>query len=124
MAAESSARVMVVLSPQVPLERLILARLQPLTPRARHAWLRSLLIEGLLLESRLLHARRGDTLDRTRPGAELPPPPLRSAPYTLSAPRFTGKAQGGSASREETREASCDVAHDKKPFAHLRRVIG
>lgn len=112
---ERPVRVTFVLDAQIPLERLILERLGGLNRRAQQSWLRGLVVEGFLLESRAVHIMRESPLDVSR--AKSP----RSAPYRLS-PRFMGNAK--SEPNLAPAAAMSTRSPDDKPFAALRRVIG
>ena len=122
-SAPPPSRFSVALDLKVPLERLILSRLQALDTRARQSWLRSLLTQGFLLECRILKIDRESRLDVEPGRAEARPVPP-SAPYTLTASsRFTGSTDPVKSARANV-EAIATTGTDGKPFAHLRRVIG
>ena len=120
-AFETGSRFTVTLDPNVPLERLLLQRLQSLTRSSRHAWLRSLMVEGFLRECRVLECVRTSRPNLIPACTERPP----SAPYTLAAsPRFTGTSTSVGQPIEPLIELPAMAQADGKPFAHLRRVIG
>ena len=122
-SAPPPARFAVTLDVKIPLERLILSRLQALDTRARQAWLRSLLTQGFLLECRILKIDRESRPDvESAPAEARPVPP--SAPYTLpAASRFTGSTDPAKPARANVEERET-TGTDGKPFAYLRRVIG
>ena len=124
-SAEPPSRVTVTLDASVPLERLVLTRLHALTTRSRQSWLRSLLIQGFILECRMLQVVREPrpALDPVVTEARRPVPP--SAPYRLAAsPRFTGNPKPFAAEHKPRPEVIANSQNDVNPFAHLRRVIG
>ena len=122
-SAPPPSRFSVALDLKVPLERLILSRLQALDTRARQSWLRSLLTQGFLLECRILKIDRESRLDVEPGRAEARPVPP-SAPYTLTASsRFTGSTDPVKPARANVEEIAT-TGTDGKPFAYLRRVIG
>ena len=53
-------RVSVPLDPEVLIEALVLARLEALPKRRRASWVRGLLVQGFLIESRVLRSLRTD----------------------------------------------------------------
>lgn len=118
-----ASQITVTFDGHIPLERLVLNRVQTLTGRSRQSWLRSLLIQGFLLECRILKIDRESRLEVAPARAEARPVPP-SAPYTLTASsRFTGNTDPEILARANVEEIAT-TATDGKLFAHLRRVIG
>ena len=123
--AESSSRFTIVLSPSILLERLILDRLQTLTGATRQHWLRSLLVEGFLVECRTLRTVRDQWLPLLSPHGESRRLTPKSAPYAwASTLRFTGNSDPVTPRVVPTVDVTATTLHFDKPFAHLRRVIG
>ena len=119
-----ASQITVTLDGHIPLERLVLNRVQTLTGRSRQSWLRSLLIQGFLLECRILKIDRESRLEVAPARAEARPVPP-SAPYTLTvSSRFTGNTDPVKPAHKPNVEEIATTRTDGKPFAHLRRVIG
>jgi hypothetical protein len=111
----------------VLIEGLILARLEVLPKRRQTDWVRGLLVNGFLAESRLLRAlqagasaKEGEA-HRMRPVAapgftydETQRRPAHAEPAARPAP-VEGRHQ-------HSKPAKPDGLH--KPFAHLRKVVG
>ncbi len=122
---DQSLRVTVHLNAAVPLEGLIMTRLRTLPGPARQRWLQSLLVEGFLIECRLLSHMLG-TGQRSMPhraevGRCIPLP----ATYAFRSPaRFTGNNGNAGPSVVPAAEAGELPPVNGKPFAHLRGVIG
>jgi hypothetical protein len=120
-------RICLRLDPAMLVEALILKRLAAL-PKPRHPeWLRTLLTQGFLTESRVLQALRRGT--NTHSGNERPARPLESRGLSFGAwlERST-HANNPSAERiaplETPSTAPLPPNLGDKPFAHLRNVIG
>jgi hypothetical protein len=121
-------RVSVRLDPGMVLEGLILARLAAM-PRARQQeWLRMLLGQGYLWESRMLREARSGA-----PG-EVAAAPVAARPNGVPRPPLAGWL-GRPAAREEGSAARASATPPKvaeagqaepagKPFAQLRKIIG
>jgi hypothetical protein len=120
-------RVSVPLDPEVLIEGLILARLEVLPKRRQTDWVRGLLVNGFLAESRLLRAlqvgasAKGSEEQRPRSLAvagfafgEWRGRPAHAEPAASSSP-VDGRHQ-------QSKPAKPDGPH--KPFAHLRKVVG
>jgi hypothetical protein len=120
-------RVSVPLDPEVLIEALILARLEALPKRRQLDWVRGLLVNGFLTESRLVRALQAGASAK---GDE------EQRPRSLAAAGFTfGQWRGRPAQAEPaTRPSPVDGRHQHskpakpdgphKPFAHLRKVVG
>lgn len=122
---DSVSRFVVTLDAQLPLERMLLARLQTLSGRSKQQWLRSLLIAGFLAEYRVCQTPResAPTVAPSDVSASAPVP--RSAPYTWpSAPRFTGNVHAEEPNNKPANEDTSTARSRDKPFAYLRQVIG
>lgn len=120
-------RVSVPLDPEVLIEALILARLEALPRRRQTDWIRGLLVNGFLAESRVLRALQ--TGASTNGDEEQRPRSLAAAGFAF------GQWRGKPAQAEpEARPAPVDGWHQHskpqkpdgphKPFAHLRKVVG
>lgn len=123
--ADRATRISLPLRSEIPIERLILERLQSLTQRTRQQWLRSLVVEGFLLECRMLH----NTAGRWSGGSPVPTlghrPMPPSAPYALqAAPRSTGNPKPSTLGPTADPTVAATPPSNAKPFAYLRRVIG
>jgi len=120
-------RICLRLDPAMLVEALILKRLAAL-PKPRHPeWLRALLTQGFLTESRVLQALHRAT--RTHSGDERSPRPSR--PRGQSFGDWLGRSTpAGSPVPERTplpetpSTAPLPPNLGDKPFAHLRKVIG
>jgi hypothetical protein len=120
-------RICLRLDPAMLVEALILKRLVVL-PKPRHPeWLRTLLTQGYLTESRVLQALHRAT--RTNLGDERSARPSR--PRGLSFGNWLGGSTGASVSRTKSvppLQTSVPLppapSPTDKPFAHLRKVIG
>ena len=120
-----SLRVTVLLNAAVPLEGLIMARAHTLPGPARQRWLQSLLVEGFLIECRLLSHVPGTGLRTTPHRAEVSRCVPLPAPYAFRSPaRFTGNNGNAGPSVAPAAEAGALPPVNGKPFAHLRSVIG
>ena len=118
-------RLSVTLDVNIPLERLVLTRLQTLTGRARQSWLRSLLIAGFLLECRAIRAAREWRPEVAPPDIEARRSMRPSVLYSLTpAPGFTGNTDATTSLGEPNSAVIASASTSTKPFAHLRRVIG
>ncbi|MCP5443245.1 MAG: hypothetical protein H6968_09455 [Chromatiaceae bacterium] len=120
-------RISVQLDPGMLVEDLILQRLQSLPKRRQPEWIRSLMVQGFLSESRLIRQLKG-AASQTRvvsnrlqqlpglgfdfrdwPGRSAKLKPVASFPAEVSKedpPRFVQQINSA------------------KPFAHLRKVVG
>ena len=120
-----ASRFTVSFNPILPLERVILDRLQPMTTPTRQQWLRSLLIEGFLLECRTLpmgHTPLPASVSAPTFARRPAPPP---APYVFpSTPRSTGNQKQAMFAVDTQADANASRPSLDKPLAHLRRVIG
>ena len=112
---ETPARIAFTLDAQIPLERVILERLRGLNRRSQQTWIRALIVEGFLLESRAVQNLRDGPSDVSRATAP------RSAPFRLT-PRFTGNAAPNA--NAPLAATMPTTSPNDKPFAALRRVIG
>lgn len=122
---DPTARYTVVLQSNVPLDRLLVERLHALTDSARRQWLRSLLIEGFLLECRMVQLAQGSAHANVSARGEHHRPVPTSAPFTLAVKLCSTGNLTTPASPLETRDAAVPLSLGTgKPLAYLRRVIG
>ena len=116
-------RITLSLDPGLVLERMILQRLAGLKRRRGHDWLRSLLVQGFLAESRWIRSdRQGNPEDAAPRATTLPATPFadwleRAQPVS---PLKTDVPAAVAMLSTPTRGADATL----KPFAHLRKVIG
>lgn len=122
---DSVSRFVMTLDAQLPLERMLLARLQSLSGRSKQTWLRSLLTAGFLAECRVCQTPRESAPTGAPSDVSAQAPVPRSAPYTWpSARRFTGNVKAEEPSRKTRTDDTSTVRSGDKPFAYLRQVIG
>lgn len=121
-------RISVPLDPGMLLERLILARLAA-TPRAwQQEWLRTLLGQGYLWESRMLReARLCEPGESAAAPVAAQPSGVPRSPLAGSLGRAAGPERGRAvrapaAPPQGTRASEAEPAG--KPFAQLRKIIG
>lgn len=117
-------RVCVPLDPEMLIEALVLARLEALPKRRRADWVRGLLVQGFLTESRVIRVlQTGAPADGDESGRL---PATRTAGFTfgerLTRPGWTEPAARAGAGDERPLAPKTD--QPDKPFAHLRKVVG
>lgn len=125
MLAATQHCLTVVLDTRVPLEAMILNRLQRLPQRRRKDWLRNLLVTGFSAECQAIKLQTLPihplgTVDDCRRSKYWPmkvPSSTKHPPPTVASP--------GSSDRDAVKEPGlCDGIHRTKPFAHLKSVLG
>lgn len=116
-------RITLSLDPGLVLERMILQRVSGLKRRRGQDWLRSLLVQGFLAESRWIRSERQREPDQWVPRGT----PMPAAPFA----DWLGHAQSRNGARADAAPQVAvattsipDAKADAKPFAHLRKVIG
>ena len=120
-------RVSVRLDPGLLVEALILKRLDTVPKRRHPDWIRALLVQGFLAESRVVRQLKG-------PAAEHPIAKRRVPPSPGSGFDF-GEGFARSVNPQRVMGVNGHVANEfppspvaaggaDKPFAHLRRVVG
>ena len=120
-------RVSVPLDPEVLIEALILARLEALPKRRRADWVRGLLVQGFLAESRVLRSLQAGA--SAKGDEQYRPPPIAAAGFTFGAwgrwpvPAEPAMRTGPDIGRYE-RSGVPKTDQPCKPFAHLRKVVG
>ena len=125
--ASAGQRVNVQLDPGMLVEALILQRFQSLPKCRQPEWIRSLLVQGFLAESRLVHQLNGMASqtqfvpDRVKqlPGSgfdfsDWPGRPAKLKPVASATPEVPKADPLRCANQERS----------TKPFAHLRKVVG
>ncbi len=118
-------RVSLRLDPGLVLERLILSRLGALSKSRHEPWLRSLLVQGYVLESRVAHHLVGNALgEGSASGAVGRGVPRSAFASWLRSGPPEKEACGQSVARAKAVRPSQIVATTAKPFASLRNVIG
>jgi len=123
MLAATQQRLNIILDTRIPLEAMILNRLQRLPQRRRKDWLRGLLLTGFNTECQVIKS-------------QAPPIPQQDdaerrflhwrMPATRSGVRSSkSDASPGSGDQQCAEKAkSSPIPHCEKPFAQLRSVIG
>ena len=123
MLAATQQRLNIILDTRIPLEAMILNRLQRLPQRRRKDWLRGLLLTGFNTECQVIKA-------------QAPPIPQQDdadcrflhwcMPATRSGARSSKSDTSlGSGDQQRAEKAqSSPITHCEKPFAQLRSVIG
>lgn len=118
-------RICVQLDPGMLAEGLVLKRLAGVPKRRQQEWLRALMVNGLLWETRTM----GDAARLIGSGDHT----VTAAPTAARLPRlpFVGRGGGGPgrgyrAAEEPARDAlvRSEQVPATKPFAHLRKVLG
>ena len=122
MADRSAVQLTVVLNPHLPLEKHLLEKLQALNKATRQPWLRSLLIEGLLLESRLL--QRACECPQQIAGSGAHPDLKRRSMMHRASLGFTGNHLSASLTPTPHAATTTTLLNGDKPLAYLKRVIG
>jgi len=125
MLAATQQRLNIILDTRIPLEAMILNRLQRLPQRRRNDWLRGLLLTGFNTECQMIKSQtssipqqEGDTDDRRFLHWRMPA--MRSG-----ARRSNSDASPGSGDQQSVEKAqSCPSTHSEKLFAQLKNVIG
>ena len=123
MLAATQQRLNITLDKRIPLEAMILNRLQRLPQRRRKDWLRGLLLTGFNTECQVIKAQappipQQDDADR------------RFLHWRMPATRSGGRSSKsdtslGSGDQQRAEKAqSSPITHCEKPFAQLRSVIG
>lgn len=120
-------RVGVVLDPEVLIEALILKRLAALAKRRQQEWLRTLLVQGFVAESRLLRQLQADLSGQAAEGHR-PRVAARSGfVFGDAVVRPIQAAHRAAIWHDAHVHAPQDTAERNdphKPFAHLRKVVG
>ena len=113
-------RISLTLDPGLVLERLILRRLTGLNRRRTQDWLRSLLVQGFLVEGQWIrseHPRSSDSvsMQETR---------IPTSPYAHWLARSHAPARREVDRAPTPASPAVTPIAPTKPFAHLRKVIG
>ena len=125
--ASAGQRVNVQLDPGMLVEALILQRFQSLPKRRQPEWIRSLLVQGFLAESRLVYQLNG-----MAPQTQVASDRVKQSPRTgFDFRDWTGRsARLKPVARvipdlPEADPPRCvQQINSTKPFAHLRKVVG
>ena len=123
MLAATQQRLNITLDKRIPLEAMILNRLQRLPQRRRKDWLRGLLLTGFNTECQVIKAQappipQQDDADRRFLHWRMPA--TRSGARSSKSDTSLGS---GDQQRAEKAQSS-PITHCEKPFAQLRSVIG
>ena len=118
----SSVRLTVVLNASLPLERLLLEKIYSLSKATQQQWLRSLLVEGWLIECRMLQLACSPAQSAASTGARFV---LKKA-STMYRDSYgsTGNNLSASLAPLEQAEKSIAPLNRDKPLAYLKRVLG
>ena len=120
-------RVTVRLDPGLLVEALILKRLNTV-PKCRHPdWIRTLLVQGFLAESRVVRQLKGTAAEHPIAKRRLPPSPGSGFNFGDGFALSMNPQRVARANRDVSNQAppSPVAAGDlDKPFAHLRKVVG
>jgi hypothetical protein len=125
MLAATQQRLNIILDTRIPLEAMILNRLQRLPQQRRNDWLRGLLLTGFNTECQVIKSQtpsipqqEGGTDDRRFLHWRMPA--MRSG-----ARRSNSDASSGSGDQHRVGKAQSNPSTDSdKPFAQLKNVIG
>lgn len=125
MLAATQQRLNIILDTRIPLEAMILNRLQRLPQRRRKDWLKGLLLTGFNTECQVIksqtpsaHQQVGDSDDRRFL-------PWRMPAMRSGVRRSQSDASPGSGDQHSVEKAQrCPSTHSEKPFAQLKNVIG
>ena len=125
--ASAGQRVNVQLDPGMLVEALILQRFQSLPKRRQPEWIRSLLVQGFLAESRLVYQLNG-----MAPQTQVASDRVKQSPRTgLDFSDWTGRSakpkpvtKAVPEESEEDPPRCVQPTNSAKPFAHLRKVVG
>lgn len=127
MTAQSAQRFCIRLDPAMLLEGLLLERLERVPKARRQEWLRGLLVQGYLWEGRTSRGvQRTEAQSFAGDQTENKEPALATAFggwLTRPQPPMSRVAPECSASLQ-ARRITPEKQEIKKPFAHLRKVIG
>jgi len=110
----------------IVLERLILGHMETLTAKRAQDWLRSLLVQGYLLESRLLHHTAtgpGEDMTTDHTGARGSMAASTFARWLVHEGERRATPAPPIAATRQVAPPSV-AAGPGKPFAHLRKVVG
>ena len=115
------------LDPGMLVEDLILQRFQSLPKRRQPEWIRSLLVQGFLAESRLDRQLKGSASQSQAVSDRMPQSPrsgfdFRDWPGRSAKPKPVIKAVPEESKEDPLR--CVQQINAAKPFAHLRKVVG
>ena len=125
--AAAGQRVSVQLDPGMLVEDLILQRFQSLSKRRQPEWIRSLLVQGFLSESRLDRQLKGAASQIHAVSDRMPHSPGSGFDFRDWTGRSVKLKPVASFTAEVSKEdPPCCVQqiNSTKPFAHLRKVVG
>jgi len=113
-------RISVTLEPGLVLERLILRRLAGLHRRRAQDWLRSLLVQGFLVEGQWIRSER----PRNSDCVSLQATRIPTSPYAHWLERSQAPARREVDRAPTPALPAVTPTAPAKPFAHLRKIIG
>ena len=125
--ASAGQRVSVQLDPGMLVEDLILQRFQSLPKCRQPEWIRSLLVQGFLAESRLIRQLKV-AASQTRAVLDRMPQSPRSGfdfrDWTRRSAKLKPVASLTAETSKEDPPHCVQQINSTKPFAHLRKVVG
>ena len=118
----SPVRLTVVLNANLPLERLLLEKIYSLNKTTQQHWLRSLLVEGWLIECRMLQLACGSAQSAAPTGSRFVL--KQSSMMCRDNPGSTGNNLSSSLAPVAQAETKTAPPNRDKPLAYLKRVLG
>ena len=125
--ASAGQRVSVQLDPGMLVEDLILQRFQSLPKRRQPEWIRSLLVQGFLAESRLDRQLKGSASQSQAVSDRMPQSPRSGFDFRDWTGRSAKLKPVASVIPDVPKADPLRCANQDrstKPFAHLRKVVG
>ncbi|MCB1698777.1 MAG: hypothetical protein KDI34_21345 [Halioglobus sp.] len=113
MAASTLQQLVISLDTRIPLEAMILQRLYRLPQNRQNEWLRQLLLVGFRSECQVIRS------EQALPACAIP---MSQPPTTETMVDHAVRSSGSSHNTE--RSGLAPQNNTRKPFTHLRRVIG
>ena len=117
-------RVSVRLDPGLLVEALILKRLNTVPKRRHPDWIRALLIQGFLAESRVVRQLKGTASEHPVAKRRVQPSPGSGFDFGEGFARSVKPQRVMRVNRRVSQEVHTSPVGAGKPFAHLRRVVG
>ena len=105
-------------------EALILKRLDTVPKRRHPDWIRTLLVQGFLAESRVVRQLKGTAAEHPIAKRRVPPSPGSGFDFGESFARSVNPQRVMRVNRRVSQEVHTSPVGAGKPFAHLRKVVG